>query len=273
MTVPASRPIEEITSPHNPLVSLVRSLAQRKYREETGLFAVEGLAFASKAMKCGLKARHVLLNAEHCHDDALRAIIDKARSGGAQIAAVPKSLLSRITGKDNPQKLVLAAEQRWATALPAEVHEGDVVLALDRVRDPRNLGAIIRTAEAAGVRTLVLIGSCCDPWSPEAVRASAGSLFSLPVMKAANGSFRELTSCWTGDVIGTDVAAAADFRHPRRGPVLLVMGNESDGLSEELALACTRLVHIPMMPGVSSLNLAAAAALMLYELRLPLIGP
>jgi TrmH family RNA methyltransferase len=265
--------IEEITSPHNPLIRLVRSLAQRKYREETGLFVAEGVEFAAKAMACGFNARHVLLDTNHDRDDVLQEAIHKARSGGAQIAAVPKSLLSRITGKDSPQKLMLVAEQHWATALPARVHEGDVVLALDRVRDPRNLGAIVRTAEAAGVRMLVLVGSCCDPWSPEAVRASAGSLFALPVMKVANESFLELTSGWTGDVIGTDAAAAADFRHPRRGPVLLVMGNESDGLSDELALACTRLVHIPMMPGVSSLNLAAAAALMLYELRLPSIGP
>ena len=146
------------------------------------------------------------------------------------------------------------------------------MLALDRIRDPRNLGAVMRTAEAVGARLLVLVGSCCDPYSPEAVRASAGSLFALPVMKAPTERFLGLVQRWSGDVIGTDLAAGQDFRHPRRGPVLLVMGNESDGLSPDLSRACTRLVRIPMRPAVSSLNLAVAAALMLYELRLPSIA-
>ncbi len=266
------RSIEAISSPHNPLIKLVRSLAQRKHREETGLFLVEGMEFAARAMRCGFTPRHVLADANHASEADMQKLLDEARADGARIATAPKPLLARITARGNPQQMMLVAEQRWASALPADMAEADVVLALDRVRDPRNLGAILRTAEATGVRTLLLCGSCCDPYAPEALRASAGSLFAVPVMKTASDELLERMSGWPGDVIGADVAAAADFRHARRGPVLLVMGNESEGLSENLSRACTRLVRIPMMPGMSSLNLAAAAALLLYELRLPFLS-
>ncbi len=246
---------------------------QRKAREETGLFLAEGSEFAARATAQGFVARSVLLSSAREPDAALQDLVDRARSGGAQVVMVPKALLSRIAGKDNPQDVLLVARQRWSTAVPGELREDDVVLALDRVRDPRNLGAILRTAEAAGLRMIVLVGSCCDPYSPEAVRASAGSLFAVPLMKLPTEGFVELAARWTGDVIGADVAAVTDFRHSRRGPVLLVMGNESEGLSREVSQACTRLVRIPMMPGTSSLNLAAAAALLVYELRLPALSP
>jgi TrmH family RNA methyltransferase len=266
------RQIEAISSPHNHLVKLVRSLVQRKHRDATGLFAVEGPTYISRAVSHGFRMRHLLLDTGHRHDRELADVLGDARTAGAQVCLVTSALLSRITGKDNPQKLMAVAEQRWANAPPADLQESDVVLALDRVRDPRNLGAIIRTAEATGVRQLLLIGSCCDPWSPEAVRSSAGSLFAVPMMKATVDAFVETARSWPGDVIGADAAASTDFRTPRRGPLLLVMGNESDGISTRVIEVCTGLRRIPMMPGASSLNLAVAAALMLYGLRLPFIS-
>ncbi|MDP9138717.1 MAG: RNA methyltransferase, partial [Pseudomonadota bacterium] len=163
-------------------MKLVRSLARRKHRDETGLFLAEGLDFAVRATEGGFRARYLVLAADHRRDDAALTLIEGARSGGAQVAAVPRALLSRMTGKDNPQDLLLVAEQRWAAALPSPIADGDVILVLDRIRDPRNLGAVFRTAAAAGARGVVLAGECCDPFSPEAVRASAGSLFAVPVM-------------------------------------------------------------------------------------------
>jgi TrmH family RNA methyltransferase len=261
--------IETFSSPNNPVVKLVRSLALRKHRDETGLFVAEGTEFAARAVAAGFRIRNLLLESGHESHPEFKSLLNKADDDGARISAVSAGLLARITGKDNPQRLILVAEQRWTSALPAPLSRSDVVLALDRIRDPRNLGAIVRTTAAAGARMLVLVGHCCDPYAAEAVRASAGLLFSVPMMKTTSADFLDLTRDWRGDIVGTDVAAAADFRDPRRGPVLLMMGNESRGLSENLLSACTGRVRIPMTPDVPSLNLAAAAALMLYELRRP----
>jgi TrmH family RNA methyltransferase len=259
--------IEQLSSPHNPVVKLVRSLALRKHREATGLFVAEGTEFAARAVAAGFKIRNLLIESGYESQPDFTSLQDRAECDGARISSVSAGLLARITGKDNPQKLILVAEQRWTSALPAQLSGSDVILALDRVRDPRNLGAILRTAAAVGARMLVLMGHCCDPYAAEAVKASAGLLFSVPMMRTTSADFLELMLGWRGDIVGTDVTAGADFRDPRRGPVLLMMGNESKGLAENLSSACTHRVRIPMAPDVPSLNLAAAAAVMLYELR------
>jgi len=136
------------------------------------------------------------------------------------------------------------------------------------VRDPGNLGTIIRTVDAVGASGIVLAGACVDPYSRETVRASMGSIFSVPLVRMKPEGALEWLSRWPGDVVGTRLDATEDFRAGTyRQPALLLMGSEGPGLSPELSAACTRLVRIPMAGRLDSLNLAVAAALMLYEMR------
>src|SRR5207247_26353 len=111
-------------------------------------------------------------------------------------------------------------------------------------------------------------GTSCDAYSREAVRASMGSIFNMPLVRTSAERFRALAAAWTGDIVGTHLSAREDFRAvPYRAPSLLVMGSEGPGLSPEIATACSRIVKIPMAGRLDSLNLAVATALMLYEIR------
>ncbi len=161
--------------------------------------------------------------------------------------------------------------QSWAPSETAgQAQEGDVWGALEEVRDTGNLGTIIRTADAVGAKGIVLIGASCDPFARECVRATMGSLFAVPLVKATREDFLKLCAGWRGDVVGTHLDASEDFRKASyRSPTLLVMGSEGPGLSEAAVAACTKLVKIPMAGRLDSLNLAVATALVLYQLRGP----
>ena len=180
-------------------------------------------------------------------------------------------MLAKLATKDNPQSMLAVFRQRWATLPEAgKIARADVWLALEEVRDPGNLGTIIRTIDAVGAKGVILIGQSCDPYSRECVRATMGSIFAVPLVKTTREAFLGWRRGWRGDVVGTLLPATEDFRKVHYGgPVLLVMGSEGPGLSQPLIEACTRLVKIPMAGQLDSLNLAVATALMLYQIRGP----
>jgi TrmH family RNA methyltransferase len=133
------------------------------------------------------------------------------------------------------------------------------------VRDPGNLGTIIRTADAAGCGGVILIDDCCDPYSVEAVRATMGSIFAVTLAKTSMAQFLAWRAGWPGSVVGTLLSAALDHRQAAyRAPALILMGNEQAGLSPELAKACDVNVKIPMRGRADSLNLAVATGIMVY---------
>jgi TrmH family RNA methyltransferase len=260
--------MEVITSAQNSLIKLVRSLERRKQRDETGLFVAEGIDYALKAKAYRFEPRLLLVDRDHAADSTLTEIVTWASEEHAKTIALPPSLLTRVSSLSNPQTLILVCLQRWQSR-DIQPAGNATVLALDSIHDSGNLGTIIRTAEAAGVRRLYLIEDFCDPFSPEAVRASAGSIFAMDITAATRSEFKKTMKNWPGDVVGTHLKASESFRQPYKRPVLLLMGSESHGLPEDLTAACTKLVRIPMAPDVESLNIAAATALMLYELQLP----
>jgi RNA methyltransferase, TrmH family len=187
---------------------------------------------------------------------------------GCEVLEVSPAVLEKLASKDNPQAMLGVFKQRWAEPPVARLVARDATwLAMEEVRDPGNLGTILRTADAVGASGIILIGQCCDPYSREAVRATMGSIFAVPIVRLTREEFLAWRSDWTGDVVGTHLEANEDFRTaPYRTPVLLVMGSEGPGLSQSLTRSCTRLVKIPMAGDLDSLNLAVATALTLYQL-------
>jgi TrmH family RNA methyltransferase len=156
--------------------------------------------------------------------------------------------------------------QRWAAA-PQQPRTAEVWLALKDIRDPGNLGTIIRTVDAAGAAGVILVGTSCDPFSRDCVRATMGSLFNVPLVRIDDKAFAVLASQWPGDVIGTFMKAERDFRTSYRLPALIVMGSEGTGISPAITSLCTAEVRIPMAGKAESLNVAIASALILYEVR------
>jgi TrmH family RNA methyltransferase len=261
--------LRAITSLQNERVKLIRSLEMRKVRRETGLFVAEGASVLVTARDAGWVPKTLVFLAGSARAGVHRALLEWAQGAGAECLEVTEAVLAKLAAKDNPQTMLASFEQRWANEPgPSAVADSAVWLALEAVRDPGNLGTIVRTSDAVGAGGVILIGNCVDPYSREAVRATMGSIFNVPVVRMAPDRFRTWSGTWRGDIVGTQLAAREDFRKvPYRAPTLLLMGSEGPGLSPELAAACTRLVKIPMAGRLDSLNLAVAAALMLYEIR------
>jgi len=267
---PASRVVTSLT---NDRVKLIRSLDMRKARRETGLFVAEGASVLMTARENGWRPQILAHGAEARESRAHRDLIDWALRGGTEGLEVSQAILEKLAAKENPQNLMGVFEQRWAT-LPETRSLAKTALwvALDEIRDPGNLGTIIRTVDAVGADGVILIGNCCDPYQREAVRATMGSLFAVPLVRIERAAFVDWATSWTGDRIGTHLDATADFRAGAyKSPTLLLMGREGPGMSDEVAAVCNRLVKIPMAGRLDSLNLAVATALMLYEIKRPML--
>ena len=257
---------DSITSAGNAEVKRLRSLHERKYRRQTGLFLAEGTRTCTEAVTLGWRLHRLASLDGRGGDRMVRPLLEALARDGGRALPMTESLLSRISGKDNPQIVLGAFEQRWQ-AKDAIMPDADSCwIALDRVRDPGNLGTIMRTADATGARGVILIGDCTDPYSVEAVRASMGAVFNVELAQMSQNDFLALASGWPGQVVGTALPASRDYRTADYGgPLMLVMGNEQAGLTPELMKACTQLVRMPMMGRSDSLNLAVATGLTLYE--------
>jgi RNA methyltransferase, TrmH family len=258
-----------ISSLQNERVKLIRSLEMRKARRETGLFVAEGTSLLLSARLVGWVPKILLFLAGGRQTEVASELTRWAEGAGAECLEVSVAVLAKLAGKDNPQNMLGVFEQRWAGLPEARAVPGSALwVALEAPRDPGNLGTILRTSEAVAASGVILIGHSCDPYSREAVRASMGSIFNVPVVRLEAQPFLAWRAAWQGEVVGTHLEARIDFRQAGyRGPLLLVMGSEGPGLSDELARACSRLVKIPMAGSLDSLNLAVASALVLYEMR------
>ena len=259
-----------ITSLTNERVKAIRALDMRKERKETGLFVAEGASVLMTAREAGFVPETVVYQAGSSSGVA-REFVGWALAQGAEVLEVSEAVLMKLASKDNPQSMLGVFRQRWAEVpSPANVDTDQCWLALEEVRDPGNLGTIIRTVDAAGVAGVVLIGNCCDPYSREAIRATMGSIFSVPLVRMTREQFLAWRSGWPGEVVGLHLSGREDFRKAAYGgPVLLVMGSEGPGLSDSLTRSCTKLVRIPMAGKLDSLNLAVATGLALYQIKGP----
>lgn len=286
MSEAVTRPgrVEEITSSANPRIKSIKALALKKNRDRQGLFLVEGQKLVTDALEKSWKIRTLLYSRRLIDDarnsgqvDSLSAMV---RARGGDVLITSDRLLTSITRRDNPQAVVAVVEQYLTPLSQVKGSGNDCWLALDRVRDPGNLGTIIRTADALGACGVLLIGESTDPFALEAVRATMGSLFHVRIAKTDPGHFINFAQEWRqrgGVVTGTHLKGAVDHRSVdySKGPQILLMGNEQQGLTNELADACTNVVLIAMDGAADSLNLAVATGIILFEARrhcLPNIG-
>lgn len=250
-----------ITSLSNPTVKAARALHLRKVRDETGLFLVEGLQSITEAVRSG-RAPRLLLHGAAVSDHPL---MQDAAAAANETVEVSDAILAKVSRRDNPQAVLGVFEQTFTPLKALNPPAARCWVALQAVRDPGNLGTILRTADAAGCGGVILVGECCDPYSVEAVRATMGSIFAVPLMRAGVADFIDWRKDWPGCVVGTLLSATTDFRaadYP--DPTLILMGNEQAGLPEDLAAICDITVKIPMRGRADSLNLAVATGVMIY---------
>jgi TrmH family RNA methyltransferase len=245
-----------VTSLQNPVIKLVRSLSEKKGRRESGLFAAEGIAMLERALAGGWTPEHVLATKEVSLWDDVRPQM------------VSKDVMAAISAQNNPHDVMAVFKMRYERGVTPE----GTWLALEEIRDPGNLGTILRTADAAGISGVVLAGECCDPYSRESVRASTGSIFRARIAHMPPAKLADLCKGWPGDCVGAAAKGGVDYRWNYAQPTLIVLGSEARGISDGVLKACKKLVRIPMAEGVESLNIATSAALLMYEVQRPRLG-
>lgn len=265
---PSPGVVKSITSLANPIVKDIRALALPKNRKASGLFVAEGLKLVADAVEAGWTVKTLVHAANVASQPLVARLASSTHAKGGAVLSVSEAVLAKISRRENPQTVIGVFEQKIMPASAVRPKAGDVWVALEAVRDPGNLGTIIRTCDAVGAAGVMLVGDTVDPFSVEAVRATMGSVFAVPLARASRAEFVKLAAGWTGTVVGTHLAATADYRAVEyRTPVLLVMGGEQAGLTAETSAALKTLVKIPMAGKADSLNLAVATAVMLFEIR------
>lgn len=254
-----------VTSLTNPTVKAVRALHLRKARDESGLFVAEGLKNVTEGVEQGIAPQILMFGKEATAHPLLKAAVRATEEAGGEVIEVTQDILAKVSRRDNPQAVVGVFKQRFVPLTTFQAAAAPCWVALHRVRDPGNLGTIIRTADAAGCGAVILVGECCDPYSVEAVRATMGSVFAVPLAKASEAEFAAWRRDWPGSVVGTLLSAEVDHRQADYvRPSLILMGNEQQGLPPEMAALCDVNVKIPMRGRADSLNLSVATGIMIY---------
>lgn len=256
----------EITAYSNPLIKRVRNLRDKRHRREEGLFLAEGLRILTEARETGRIPHFLFFAPTSVAHPLVLALIGEIEAAGGEAIETTPDILSKLSGKDNPQAVV-GVFAEFATTLDAlDRTSAGIWLVAEKLRDPGNLGTILRTGDAVGAGGLILIDDCVDPFSIEAVRASMGALFTVPIARAAWGDFLVWLRKGPGQLVGLSLDTEQDYRAARyETPTFLLTGNEAQGLPAGYAAACDMLVKLPMHGKADSLNAAVATAVMAYE--------
>ena len=261
--------IKEITSLANPIIKDIKTLSQKKVRDETGTFMAEGLKLVIDALELGWTIRTLVYAIEAKGKPLVEQVSAASLAQGALVLEVSEKVMASVTRRENPQMVVGIFETRWTDLKSITPKKDETYIALDRVRDPGNLGTIIRTADAAGASGIILVGETTDPFSLETVRATMGSVFAMPVARATVGEFLTWQESSGANVIGTHLEGSVDYRtiDYTSKPVVILMGNEQQGLPPQLSSKANALARIPQTGRADSLNLAVATAVILFEAR------
>ena len=258
----------EITSFSNDTVKFLRSLRDRKARRATGMFLAEGLRILAEARDCGRLPDIVAYSAAAGVHPLARDIIAAAEAAGADVIETSPDILSKMSGKDNPQA-ILGAYRQPSTALASIDRKASPLwIVAQALRDPGNIGTILRTGDATGAGGLILIDDCADPYSVEAVRASMGAVFTQGIAAATWDEFIAWLRDGPGQLVGTSLNTTHDYLDASYDqPCFVLIGNESQGLPADYEAACDLLVKMPMLGRADSLNAAVAAAVMAFAVR------
>lgn len=261
--------VKEITSLGNPIVKEIRALSLKKNRDRSGRFLAEGLKLIIDAVDLGWQIKTLIYAASGKNNPNIETIAARTVAQGGLVLVVSEKVLGAITRRDNPQMVCGVLAQQYCNLDDFTPVAGQTYVALDRVRDPGNLGTIIRTADAAGASGVILVGDSTDPFSLETIRATMGSVFAVPIARTDVDGFLAWQRNKNAFVVGTHLAGAVDYRsidYTDKATVVL-MGNEQAGLPPSLADACDVLALIPQAGRADSLNLAVATGIMLFEAR------
>lgn len=254
-----------ITSRQNPRVVAARKLSERKQRQQQGRFLVEGVKLLEMALRASARPREAFV----CHEllaPAHASLLDRLAAAGAELLSVSSAVMEALAEREAAEGLV-ATFDLFETSLD-ELRFGshDLVLLLDRLQDPGNLGTLIRTADAVGAAGVVLLEPCADPFDPKVVRGSMGSIFHVPLLRTNDVAATLAALRGRGlRIAGADAHRGVDWGDGLwQGGVALALGNEARGLSPDVSPHIEAWVRLPIAGQAESLNVAVAGGVLMY---------
>ena len=256
----------EITAYSNPLVKRLRLLREKRHRREQGMFLAEGLRILTEALDAGHVPLWLVFAADSAGHPLVRRLVAATEDAGGEAIQTSRDILHKLSGKDNPQAVVGVYADLKLDLAGLDRATAPIWLVAQALRDPGNLGTILRTGDAVGAGGLILIDDCVDPFSVESVRASMGALFTQKIATARWPDFLQWLRGGPGQLVGTSLKTDIDYQQPRyQAPTFILSGNEAQGLPQDYEAACDLLVRMPMLGKADSLNAAVATAVMAYE--------
>jgi len=257
-----------ITSGNNPRVKEAARLRDRRHREKQGRILIDGVRELGRALDAGVRLLEAFVCESSCSSAAAQRLLDALAKSGCEMLQVSEPIFEKLAFGRRVEGVLGVAETPCCPLAALEL-PGDappLVAVLEGVEKPGNVGAVLRSADAAGLSAVLLADPRTDLFNPNAIRASLGTIFTMPVCAAATGEVlawlrdREFT-VYAARVEASALYTEADFR----GPTALVLGSESAGLSALWHGDDIRGVRLPMCGGADSLNVSAAAAVLFYE--------
>ncbi len=257
-----------ITGFSNETVKRIRALRDKKTRKNEGLFLAEGLRILAEARDCGHLPEIIAYAPAGGVHPLAAEIVAEAEAKGADVIETMPDILSKMSGKDNPQAILGAFRQPDTSLAKVDRSASPLWLVAQSLRDPGNIGTILRTGDATGAGGLILVDDSADPFSVEAVRASMGAIFTQAVATARWDEFVGWLRQGPGQLVGTSLNTDHDYLEPfYEQPCFLLVGNESQGLPSAYEEQCDLLVKMPMLGKADSLNAAVATAVMAFHIR------
>lgn len=255
-----------ITGYSNPTVKFLRSLREKKHRRRERKFLAEGLRLLTDARESGTLPELLVMASGRPAHPLLAELEAAVSAAGGEVIEMDEDILAKVTGKDNPQA-VAGVFAEFDTSLAGIARDAAPIwLVAQALRDPGNLGTMLRTGDAVGAGGLILLDDCADPFSVEAVRASMGAIFTQRLATARWDEFLPWLREGAGQLVAASLRDPTDYRAAAyAAPCFLLIGNESQGLPQDYEAQCDLRVTIPMRGRADSLNAAVAGAVLAYE--------
>ena len=266
MTNPTPLPVPDLTSVANPRVKAVVRLRDRRERDRTGLTIVDGSREIRRALEARVVVEEVFVCERLVAGPEARAALDLLRARNVRTTTTTEAVIEKLAFGNRTEGFVAVIRQPHASLADLAVPEDPLLVVLEGVEKPGNIGAVARTADGSGADALIVAATGADPYGPNAIRASAGIIFALPVAVA---SARDIIAWLTGRgirIVAARVAADRTYTDTDlTGPLAVVLGSEADGLTDAWVGDSVEAVRLPMRGVADSLNVSVAAAVILYE--------
>ena len=251
-----------ISSKDNETIKYIKKLKDKKYRDETGEYIVEGIKLVKEAIEENSKIKHIII-CEDCESDSKieqSLLYDIAKNN---CLYVTKKVFQHITGVETPQGVLAVVEKNNKKEID---YNKDIIIALDGIQDPGNLGTILRTVDSANLNQIILSNDCVDPYNPKVVRSTMGAIFRLNIIETKNlKETLEKAQKNKFDIMVTALDTNNNIYNVEYKNKVIVIGNEANGVSKEIQDIANYKVKIPMLGRTESLNASVATGIIIYE--------